>query len=187
MIEEIKQNMLRLTSRWQSEEMQAVLNNVVSALQSQQPWIYLLSNLLDIEDVYTRMDLRGSPIGCVALNHADFKEVRLDFVNLRNANLENADFRGADLVYADLSETNLMYANFEGCIMPRINLTKANLSNARLAGAVLAGGNLTQANFSGADLSKATLVGVKREGTIFEGAILEGTRFGEFAKEPEDS
>lgn len=187
MLEETAQDILRMTSRWESEEMQTALSNVVSALQSQQLWDRLVSNLPYIDHVYTGLDLRGAPIGSVDINHADFKEVQLDYVNLRGANLENADFRGAELLYADLSEANLTGANFEGCMMGFINLTKANLSNAQLAGANLADGNLMEANFSGADLTKAILVGVKREGTIFEGAILEGTRFGEFAKKPEDS
>lgn len=181
--EEIKEDMFRLSNRWQSESGQAMLASVVSALQLKQPWAHFLANLPAIKEVFTGWDLRAAPIGSVNLSGADFKETQSEFINLRGANLEYTDFRGAELVHADLSESNLVGANFEGCIMGFINLTKANLFNAQLAGAFLAGGNLVEANFSGANLTGANLFGAKLEGAVFDGAILKDTRFGEFAKE----
>jgi Uncharacterized low-complexity proteins len=181
--EEVEEERVRLTSRWQSKKCQAMLDNVIVALQSRQPWAHFLSELPYIEEVFTCWDLRGAPLAGINFAGADFKEVRLYFSDLRGANLELCDFRGADLIYANLSEGNLVGANFEGCFMLRVNLSKANLSKAELMRAVLAGGNLVEANFSGADLTGATLLGAKLEGTVFDGAMLQDVRWGEFAKE----
>jgi len=185
-IEEIlrqgEEERLAIRNRWKTNEMKTALVKVVSALQLGQPWTDFLSDLPNIEEVFTGWDLRGASIGSVNLSGADFKDVALYFIDLQGANLAYADFRGADLVYADLSRSNLSGANFEGCIMGRINLQKANLSNAQLAGASLVGGNLVEANFSGADLTDANLFGAKLEGAVFDKAILKNTRFGELAK-----
>jgi len=181
--EEIEEDRIRLTSRWQSEKSQAMLANVITALQSRQPWAHFLSELPYIEEVFTCWDLRGAPLTGINFAGADFKEVRLYFTDLNSANLELCDFRGADFSRANLSDANLAGANFEGCFMIRINLNRANLSNAQLSRAVLAGGSLVEANFSGADLTGATLLGTQLEGTNFDGAMLHDVRWGEFAKE----
>jgi uncharacterized protein YjbI with pentapeptide repeats len=181
--EEIDANRIRLTNRWQSAECQIMLKNVIQSLQSNQHWAGFLSELPDIEDVFTGWDLRGAFLEELNFFNVDFKEVFFIYASLKGSNLESCDFRGASFGYTNLSEANLVDANFEGCIMLRTNLSKANLSNAQLAGAVLMGSDLSEANFSGADLTSANLVGSKLEGAIFEGAILHNTRFGELAKE----
>jgi hypothetical protein len=181
--QEIEEDRIRLTSRWQSDKCQDMLANVIAALQSRQPWAHFLSELPDII-VEGDWDLRGDPLAGINVAGADFKEVDLYFADLSGANLELCDFRGATLFHANLSDANLAGANFEGCFkMLKINLSRANLSNAELMRAVLAGGNLVEANFSGADLTGATLLGAKLEGTVFDGAILQDVRWGELAKE----
>ncbi|CBN58564.1 MULTISPECIES: pentapeptide repeat-containing protein [Kamptonema] len=179
--EEIEEHRIKVTSRWQSEKCQAMLANVITALQSRQPWAHFLSELPYIEEA--DWDLRGAPLAGINFAGADFKEVRLYFADLRGANLELCDFRGADLSDTNLSDANLAGADFEGCFMMSINLTKANLSNAQLMRVVLTGSNLVEANFSGADLTGALLLGAKLEGKVFDGAILQDVRWGEFAKE----
>ncbi|MEG5031055.1 pentapeptide repeat-containing protein [Microcoleus sp. AT8-B1] len=185
--QEIEEDRIWLTSRWQSDKGQDMLANVIAALQSRQPWAHFLSELPDIEEVFAGWDLRGAPLAGINFAGADFKEVDLYFTDLSGANLELCDFRGAEVGYANFSDANLVGANFEGCFMARINLSRANLSNAELMRAVLAGGNLVEANFCGADLTGATLLGAKLEGTVFDGAILQDVRWGEFAKEDSSS
>ena len=59
-LKEAEEEKTKLKSRWESEEMQIALAQVISALQLGQPWAQFLSDLPYIEEVFTGWDLRGS-------------------------------------------------------------------------------------------------------------------------------
>jgi uncharacterized protein YjbI with pentapeptide repeats len=184
MLEENRLEMERLRARWETEQGQTLIRDVLNAMTTNLPWTPLLRNQLpDVVEVENGRDLRGAPLGASNLSGLQLRDVRFDFADLRRAVLERADLRGSDLTYADLREAQLASANFEGCLMPKVDLRDADLSGARLARAVLAGANLENATFLKADCSYTTFLGANTSGAIFQGAVLQNSRFGEFAKE----
>lgn len=72
----------------------------------------------------------------------DLFEAKLNFANLRGANLRDAELYRADLKMTDLQEANLSGAN----------LYKADLRGANLTNANLNGADLKEVNFCGATM-----------------------------------
>ncbi|NHC34301.1 pentapeptide repeat-containing protein [Scytonema millei] len=88
----------------------------------------------------------------IDLREADLRDVDFSAKSLRNARLDATDLRGANLVEADLRNADLRGANLR-----EANLTKANLSNANLEGADLFRATIKNADFMSANLKKANL------------------------------
>ncbi len=102
---------------------------------------------------FSNADLRGMGFG---------RNVSLDGVSFRHA-----DLRGASLLYVNLNGSDLSGANLEGANFQGATLYRANLEGARLLGA----------SFYAADLRRARLGGVLLEGANFYGADLQGQDF----------
>lgn len=96
--------------------------------------------------------------------------------NLAGTNLRKADLVGARLQGANLSGADLSMANLRRADLQSANLTGADMSYANLPGADLRNCKLTGANLKGANLIRADLTGARVEGTVFDDALLEGTR-----------
>ena len=127
-------------------------------------------------------------------NEADLSYVKLDNMDLEEANFEGANLKGANFKCSNLNDSKLSSANLENANLESANLKGANLKSVNLIGANLTGAhlndvnlidaNLTDANFTGAKLSSAELSSVNLNGAIlirvqalktnFEGATLTG-------------
>jgi len=106
-------------------------------------------------------DLEGCDFTKANLAFASLREAYLGQANLMGANLfkadlEEANLQGANLQFADLSHANLTGANLE-----RADLRKARLPYAQLELANLGRANLEEAFFDHADLYESYLGGAK--------------------------
>ncbi|NET50486.1 MAG: hypothetical protein F6K09_17680 [Merismopedia sp. SIO2A8] len=61
-LKEAEEKEAYLKSRWETQEMQTALSQVVLAIQSNRPWSDFLLKLPDIEEVFSGRDLRGAPL-----------------------------------------------------------------------------------------------------------------------------
>lgn len=95
----------------------------------------------------------------------DFRDLR--FADLAKRNLHGSSFRHANLTRADLSESSLSGSD----------LTLANLSQAVLVGANLEFSELRLVNLRGANLSGATVTGSNLARATMAGANLSGASF----------
>jgi hypothetical protein len=130
------------------------------------------------------IDLRNQDLSQARLEHTVLREGKLQGCNFDNAhltgvdlirsNLEKATFYGAEL-----SEAMLIGANLQGANLCRANLSKAALLNADMRGANLSVANLSYAELRQVDLRDADLDGADLSEVVLEGALLDGTDFGE--------
>ena len=97
------------------------------------------------------------------------KDARLEYADLRDADLTNAN-----LVGANLTDANMVNATLRGADFLEADLTKANLAGADLFEADLTKANLAGADLFEADLTDANLAGADLKGAILESAILAG-------------
>ena len=93
---------------------------------------------------------------------ANFKETRLDWAKLQDAQLDSTEFddvwlEGARLDGASLNEASFRSARMAGAKLPGANLRKADLTGAILRGANLEGANLALATLEDADLTTTNL------------------------------
>lgn len=110
----------------------------------------------------------------IHLRNAEFPEVDLSIIDLREANLSGSSLRGFTLVRA-----NFLGADLNGVDFREANLEGANLYKANLRGANLSKANLKSANLFGADLSEAYLFETDLSGSKLNGANLRGTYIGQ--------
>jgi uncharacterized protein YjbI with pentapeptide repeats len=102
---------------------------------------------------------------------------RFNLYDMHGANLSHiqasADMRNQSmgLIRTEFSQTNLTDANFKDAALAHVNFKFAKLARANFSGA-----DLSYADFTGADLTDADLSGAKTTGTIFEQAVLKGTK-----------
>ena len=117
---------------------------------------------------------------------------KLQFVSLKGANLSGINFRQADLlkgsfVGAYLDDADLAGANISGGDFRFSKCMGANFANANLEGSNFEGANLDETNFTkatlrgasfkGANLAFSAMIDASIEGANFQGANLEGTSF----------
>jgi len=124
-----------------------------------------------------RLDLAGTNLAGITLNHCD-----LSGAKLHNCILHGASFFGADLSLADLSGANLTHTVLNGADLTDANLSEANLSfsmcgltiflRANLRSTNATSADLRYANLSAADLHDADLSHAVLEGTVLDGADL---------------
>jgi len=101
---------------------------------------------------------------------ADLRDVVLEGIDLRYANLKGADMSRAKLKFVNLKGANLIGADLDdaelfGALLLHVNLIEANLIEANLIDAQLNGANLTRASLEGADLRSANLCDAVLEAT----------------------
>ena len=112
-------------------------------------------------------------------NFASFETIaKLDYSDIKNANLESIKLIGASLLYSNLESSNLQKANLSHSNLSNSYLMRADLSGAFLKYANLsdvwarranfADANLSNANLCGADLSQANLEGASLSEVIFD-------------------
>ena len=77
-----------------------------------------------------RVDLSG-----VCLDGANFKGLRMSWVDFRRSDLDNTNFADAELCCANFSGARASYADFNGAYMNDADLTGVNLACASLRGA----------------------------------------------------
>ncbi|WP_199921368.1 pentapeptide repeat-containing protein [Streptomyces bicolor] len=92
----------------------------------------------------------------------DLRGVRLDDIDLKEADLSGANLAGAAVTDSDLEDANLSGADLRGASLRGTNLTGADLSGTRseeavLNDAVLAGANLSNARLNSAQLKSAVM------------------------------
>lgn len=100
-------------------------------------------------------------------NNASFSYIDLSGTNLRGVSLDHCDFSNANLSGADLSGANLRLCNFEN----------ANLSGTDLSKADLTGVDFTNADLRKAKLSDATIDMKLLEAKDFSHADISNARF----------
>ena len=115
----------------------------------------------------------------IRLDGVNIAEADLAGANVQNANLKCANIQGATLTAVNLRGSCLLGANLKGADLRIADLRKtdlrtADLRDACLAGAFLEGANLRGANLSGACLAGASLAGAYLRGVDFSGAVLTG-------------
>ena len=116
------------------------------------------------------------------IEYPDLREADLRRVNLCNVDLSKADLTGANLVEtnltganlsgSNLTEVNSVFANFTDSNLTRANFTRANLVGANLDRASLNGANLTRTNLTKVNLASARLADINWKDTIVVGTIL---------------
>ncbi len=117
---------------------------------------------------------------------ADFSNMRLRRVNLRNSDLCGVDFSGADLREVDFTHANLQNANFYCATLYKLSIREAKLKGADLRGAKLREVNarfvelrgakldntttLKNVDFTHADLRDSVVADAKKSGLDLDGA-----------------
>ena len=131
-----------------------------------------------------RADLKGAVAVIGQLTRADLREADLSGATLRRCDLTGADLAGANLSGANLSGAVLRGASLENALAAGANLSGADLSGAGLGGADLSGADLSNAGLAGADLtganlSRATFYRTSLASSIWRGAVMFHTVFGD--------
>ncbi|MEO0374401.1 MAG: pentapeptide repeat-containing protein [Cyanobacteria bacterium P01_A01_bin.17] len=113
----------------------------------------------------------------VSLRGADLSEANFDRANLNGSELSDATLERVTLRGANLKQVRLVGANLVGSILDEADLNGAvlrgaNLAQANLIGAVLLQANLREASFDKANLGKANLIEAQLQQASFVGANL---------------
>lgn len=111
-----------------------------------------------------RADLVDSDLEGVRFRGAQMQDTRLDRARAMDADLREADLSGASAVGADLSSADLRGTSLRG----------ADLRDSKLRGARLSDLDLEGVRLDGADLQGADVAGVRWEGTSVRGTALSG-------------
>ncbi|MBQ9886723.1 MAG: pentapeptide repeat-containing protein [Lachnospiraceae bacterium] len=114
-----------------------------------------------------QIDLNGFNLSNLKLNLVDMSEAQLENtmlenaefknVNLHNANLKNTSLKNSKIVNSDFSDSDFEGANLEGVILERINLCHTNLKNTSLNKAKLDMDDISYANLSSSNLKCASM------------------------------
>ena len=137
-------------------------------------------------------DFKNWKLDKLNLENENLPFAKLQYVSLKGANLSGINFRQADLLQgcfigAYLDDADFANANLSGSDLSYSKCRGANFANANLEGAIFEGVDLSGANFAKAilrcvnfkeaNLSSAALVDADIEGANFQGANLDGTSF----------
>ncbi|MBD2120190.1 pentapeptide repeat-containing protein [Trichocoleus sp. FACHB-262] len=106
------------------------------------------------------------------LNDVDLEDAQLGNVNLEGAYLCDANLEGAYFSKANLNNSHLANSNLKHIIFSETKLRKAELQNVILSGANLIGTSLMEANLTKADLAEANLSKANLQDVILVGANL---------------
>jgi uncharacterized protein YjbI with pentapeptide repeats len=126
-------------------------------------------------------NLRGANLFKADLEEANLQGANLQFAdlshaNLAGANLERADLRKARLSYAQLELANLGRANLEEALFDHADLCESYLGGARLVKAHLRHARVAKAVFEHADLTDADVRNCCLLDSLFDGAVLTGSK-----------
>jgi len=146
---------------WQSEE--AAFRTVGNIKRLNRHKVYDI-DLVDCQLLKTNLNyviLRNANLNYANIAHSQLQEVDLVNARLNQTNFENCNMNRADMsrAYANgaiFKDANLIKAEFQGAF-----LIKANFSNAHLMEANLKGAYLTGADFSNANLYKTSFIGAQ--------------------------
>jgi uncharacterized protein YjbI with pentapeptide repeats len=127
-------------------------------------------------------DLSFLRLDSLNLNDADLQRALLVSSELGYTQLQDANLAGADLTAANLYHTNLNGAHLENAILGSAQLRQTKLNGAHLEGANLnqakiSGAELTDAHLEGAYLQNAQLFNTQLNDANLDGAHLEGAKF----------
>ena len=118
----------------------------------------------DVEIKLNGVDLSEAQLNGADLNNAKLIDADLTNAKLIDAILIHAELRSATLAYVDLSYADLSYADLRNT-----NLRQANLVDAELRQANLVDANLTNATFTNATLYRADL----RQTTLYDANLID--------------
>ncbi len=122
-----------------------------------------------------RADLGKADLRMTNLSKTDLREANLYNANLRETDLSRTDLRAADLGHTYLCKTNLSGADLRNADLGCANLREKDLSGMDLRGADLSGANLKKANLKRTNLKGAKLIGANLSSVDFREANISGT------------
>ncbi|WP_323117720.1 pentapeptide repeat-containing protein [Burkholderia alba] len=113
---------------------------------------------------FAGLDLSGLDLSSACLEHADFRDARLDRTRFTGSRLAGASFERAILPHADFASADLRAASFVDASAPRASCRAAVLDCA----------TLDRADFSGGDFTQASLTDGRCTHTQFDGSTMTG-------------
>lgn len=129
-----------------------------------------------------RSDFSNASMRAITGIGADFYKSNFEKANLECSDISSANFNGANLKNANLSNCYLWKARFSDADLSNCDLSKSRLIGAMLRSLDLRSTNLDECDLTGASLKRCDLEGksldlVTMKATLFNGAILTGTKF----------
>jgi uncharacterized protein YjbI with pentapeptide repeats len=131
----------------------------------------------DFSSIYSGAGSLGVKLQAVNLSEADLRDAQLPGAEFQGADLSSCDLAGADLTEAKFMGAELRYANLSSAHLhgAKINDARApyaNFSDADLTGTYLWGSDFREADFRGANLTGANLMNTQLVRVKFQKAIL---------------
>ena len=119
------------------------------------------------------------------LNHVNFQNLRLTFVDLKSivfksANLTKAKIENCNLSLGDFSEAMARGSHFTYSVLKGVNFFNADLEGTDLSKAELVSANLQKTKLKKSNLSGSNLAGAKLQGSDFSEAMLDSCIFSNY-------
>lgn len=166
-----------------------------SLLENSETWKSTRSELRNVEDALTGIDLSEADLSERDLADLDFSNADFFHTKFDKANLKNSIFKGSDFTNASLNRADLYKADLQNAILQEVDLRGAelsytncqwadfrgaNLQGARLCEADLRGADLSYADLTGADLTRANITGAKFHFAKFTDANVMHLNYGTY-------
>ena len=155
-------------------------------LEEHSRWVFSLGKdgkLADFKNwKLDELNLKMKNLPFAKLQFVSLKGANLSGINFREADLLKGSFVGAYLDNADLAGANISGGDFRFSKCMGANFANANLEGANFERANIVESNFTKAilrgaNFKGANLTFSAMIDASIESANFQGANLEGTSF----------